>query len=46
MGKAATGFFRWKLKGDTTYKSLFCNPAEDPTLIKLGFRIESKNGMC
>jgi hypothetical protein len=46
MGKAAVAFLKWKLKGDESQKALFCNPATDSSLVKLGFKIESKNGIC
>jgi hypothetical protein len=46
MGKAATYFLKWQFKGDMQAKKLFCNPAKDSELLKVGWRIESKNGMC
>jgi hypothetical protein len=46
MGKAASAFFKWQFKGDTASKALFCSPTTDSFLGKLGFQIESKNGMC
>jgi hypothetical protein len=46
MGKAAVAFFKWQQKGDLSQKPLFCSPSADSTLIKAGFKVESKNGMC
>ena len=46
IGKAASAFFKWQLKGDTSYKPLFCGPAADSDLIRAGFRIETKGSIC
>jgi hypothetical protein len=46
MGKAAVAFFKWQQQGDESQKKLFCNPDRDSALIKMGFKIISKNGMC
>jgi len=46
MGKAATAFLRWKLKGDKSQRALFCNPSAESTLVKAGFKIETKGGIC
>jgi hypothetical protein len=46
FGKAATKFLSWKFHGDTASKALFCNPKPDSELVKLGFNIWAKNGMC
>jgi hypothetical protein len=45
MGKAAVAFLKWQFKGDASQKSKFCSASESP-LTKLGFNIQSKNGMC
>ena len=45
MGKAATAFLKWQFKGEASQKAQFCNAAES-SLTKLGFKIESKNGIC
>ena len=46
IGKAAVAYFKWQMKADTSQKSLFCSPAADYTLSKIGFKTDSKNGMC
>jgi len=46
MGKAAVAFLKWQFKGDASQKNLFCSPAESSLTKNLGFKIESKNGMC
>lgn len=47
FGKAVVGYLMWKQKGDESYRSLFCNPDANSTLIKDGWEeIEAKNGMC
>jgi hypothetical protein len=46
MGKAAVAFFKWQQKGDASQKSFFCGAGADSPLVKVGFKIVSKNGMC
>ena len=46
MGKAAVKFLKWQFKDDKGAKALLCNPAADSELKKVGWQIESKNGMC
>jgi hypothetical protein len=46
MGKAAVAFFTWQMKGNQTGKAEFCNPSPDSVLGKLGFKTETKNGIC
>jgi hypothetical protein len=48
---AATAFLDWKAKGDQTKKYWFCPQPSGPStmvspLIKDGWEISSKNGMC
>jgi len=45
FGRAAVAFFKWQQKGDSASKALFCSPASSE-LTKVGFKIESRNGMC
>ena len=45
MDKAAVAFFKWQQKGDNTQKATFCSPASSQ-LTKIGFKIETKNGLC
>lgn len=44
MGKAAVKFFDWQLKGNMTAKAEFCSKTS--SLTGIGFKIESKNGLC
>jgi hypothetical protein len=46
MGKAAVALFKWRLKDDGEAKWEFCNTDPVSPLVELGFKIESKNGMC
>jgi hypothetical protein len=46
MGRAAVAFFKWQQKGDAESKAVFCSPGANSALIKAGFTIESKNGLC
>jgi hypothetical protein len=45
-GKATVAFLQWQQKGDMSKRALFCDPAADSMLIKDGWNISSKNGMC
>jgi len=45
-GKAAVALLKWRFKGDLKAKELFCSPAADSEIIKMGFDIRSKNGFC
>jgi hypothetical protein len=46
MGKAAVTFLKWQFKDDKQSKALLCNPGADSELVKIGWKIESKNGIC
>jgi hypothetical protein len=46
IGNAATKFLQWKFKSDNSLKSLFCNPSKESELVKAGWDIWAKNGMC
>lgn len=46
FGKAVVAYLSWKQKGDESYKSFFCKPSLDSTLIKDGWEIETKGSMC
>jgi hypothetical protein len=46
MGKAAVAFFKWQQKGDETSKALFCSKDAGSALAKVGFKIDTKNGIC
>jgi len=45
-GKAAVAFMKWKMKGDQSQKALLCKPAADSMLLKAGWSIKMKEGMC
>jgi hypothetical protein len=45
-GQAVAKFLRWKFKGETTNKNLFCKPATGSEFVKAGWNIWAKNGMC
>jgi Chlorophyllase enzyme len=44
LGRAGVDFLRWKLKGEESLKPLFCS--SESTMVKDGWTIKSKNGMC
>jgi len=46
IGKAASAFFKWQLKGDVSQKEMFCNPKANTELTKVGWQIESKGNIC
>ncbi|KAF2430142.1 hypothetical protein EJ08DRAFT_589693 [Tothia fuscella] len=46
QGQALVKYLSWKQKGDSSAKALFCSPADGTQLVKTGWSIESKNGMC
>lgn len=46
IGKFAVALLKWQFKGDEDSKKLFCEAKTDSELVKLGFTIQAKNGMC
>jgi hypothetical protein len=46
MGKIAVRFLQWKFKDQKDLKEEFCGNSTSSELVKLGFKIQSKNGMC